>query len=276
MPHDKPTAREQRVLAEHRIHGTLIRWLYRVLTPRHPRGWLDFHPLIDDHDPNLFSSIHCHGMGRWNLPNIEIVNVPRDLGGFAHGIMFDIVGYMKERRAIQADETFGGLLVSKEQVVPHQCSFRLIERADEQVEKTFLRVVDLNEPAESGFPKRLFSTHLLALAETARNPARRVDLLRRSVDIYPGEPNCGPDDENAAGENPGNFFSWQSLGDALCDTGEIDEGLHCLQTAVERWPCGGWKNAAVIVEAIRNGQLPPPEEDPRSKFWTELARKNCA
>jgi hypothetical protein len=273
MPESALTTKDKRVIAAHHAHGTVMRWMYRILAPRHPRGWLDFHALTDEAHPELLCSVHCHGMARWKLPNIEIVNVPRDLGGYAHGIMFDIVGYMKSQKAIKPDESLGGMFVSNQQVVPHRCSFRLVRLDDEPVEKDFLRVVDLDEPADSGFPQRLFAAHILALAEKTRNPATRAAMLRRSVEIHPGEPNSGPDDESAMHENPGNFFSWYSLGDALCDSGDRDEGLRCLRTAVEHWPCGGRKNASIIVEAIRNGQLPPADKDPRSKFWSDLAAR---
>jgi hypothetical protein len=274
MPTPVLSAKDKRLLAQHHVHGTLLRWMYRLLAPRHPRGWLDFHALTDEHDPELLCSVHCHGMARWNLPNLEIVNVPRDLGGYAHGIMFDIAGYMRSQRTIKADETLGGKFVGEHQVVPHYCSFRAVRLDDEPTEKDLLRIVDLNETAESGFPKRLFAAHILALAEKTRDPTKRAAMLRRAVTIHPGEPNSGPDDESAATENPGNFFSWYSLGDALCDAGELEEGLQCLRTAVGRWPCGGRKNAAVIVEAIRSGQLPPPDRDARSKFWTEVAAQH--
>ena len=271
MSESKLTTAEKRVLAKHQVHGTLLRWLYRILAPRHPRGWLDFHALTDETNPQVLCSVHCHGMARWKLPNIEIVNVPHDLGGYAHGIMFDMVGYMKNQREIKPDETLGGMFVSNQQVVPHRCSFRLVRLEDEPREQEFLRVVDLDEPADSGFPKRLFAAHLLALAETTRDLAKRTSMLRRSVEIFPGEPNSGRDDESAAPENPGNFFSWCSLGDAFCEQGDVAEGLRCLRTAVAHWPCGGRKNAGIIVDAIRDGRLPSADNDPRSKFWSEVA-----
>lgn len=210
-------------------------------------------------------------MRRWNLPNLEIINVPRHLGGYAHGIMFDIAGYLKSERTIQADETLGGNFVSQRQFVPHQCSFRLVRIDDDPLDQEFLRIVDLGEPAEGGFPKRLFAAHLLALAENTRNHAQKVSMLRQSVEIYPGEVGCGPNDETGAAQNPGNFFSWYTLGDALFNAGENEEGHQCFRTAVAHWPFGGRKNAKVIVDAIKAGHLPPADQDPRSKFWSDIA-----
>lgn len=211
-------------------------------------------------------------MGRWNLPNIEIVDVPADLGGFAHGIMFDITGYMKAHKAIKPGETFGGLLVSDEQIVPHQCSLHLAHIEDEPNEKEFLRIVDVHESVDAGFPKKLFAAHLLATAGKTRNRVKREWILRRSTEIFPGKPNSGPDDEQAARDNPGNFFSWSDLGDLLCDRGSMEEGLHCLKLASEHWPFGARRNGAIILDAIREGRLPSPESDPRSRFWTEFMK----
>ena len=78
-------------------------------------------------------------------------------------------------------------------------------------------------------------------------------------------------DESAAIENPGNFFSWYSLGDALIDSGDEAEGLKHLRHAVKQWPFGGKNNARIIMEGIQNGALPPPDQDIRSKFWSEVA-----
>ncbi|HWA26838.1 MAG TPA: hypothetical protein VG734_14360 [Lacunisphaera sp.] len=269
MKQDKLSPGEKHALMAHSLHGTALRWLYRILAPSHPRGWLDFHALYDPANPAVFSTIHCHGMERWNLPNIEMVDVPRDLGGYAHGIMFAICGYLKSTKQVKADETMGGMFVSNAQIVPHRCQFRAARIEDEPVNKNFLRIVDLGEAG--GFPRKLFAAHLLALAENTGSVLKKVEILKRSVEIHPGVPEPGLAEESAAIENPGNFFSWYSLGDALMDAGEEAEGLKHLHQAVKQWPFGGRNNARVIVENIRNGHLPPPEKDARSRFWSEVA-----
>lgn len=244
--------------------------MYRLLAPRHPRGWLDIHALYDENESPRRLWIHCHGMTRWGLSNIEFVDVPYDLGGYAHGILFDVVGYMKAVKPVKADEDLGGCFVSGQQIVAHRCSFRSVRRDDEPVDKDFLRVVDIGQPVDSGFPRKLFAAHLLALAGTCRNPARAVPLLKRSVEIFPGDYEQNPQTENAAVENPNNFFSWESLGSALYSIGERDEGLRCLREAAARWPFGAEKSRQAIVEGIRTGRLPPPDRDDLSKFWMEL------
>lgn len=258
------------LLFVHRIHGCLLRLLYKIIAPRHPRGWLDIHCISEnDEDPNTYW-IHCHGMTRWNLPNIEFVGVPSDLAGYAHGIMCAIVGYMKSEKEIKKDENLGGLFVSEDQMVPHWCTFRLVRHDDEPVDKEFLRVVDIGEPTESIFPRRLFAAHLLALAETYRNPNKRIPLLRRSVEIWPGEYDENPETTDAASDNPNNYFSWEALGNAFCDAGDIERGLECLREAAARWPFGAQSSAEIFQEEIKKGNLPPREADPRAEFWSSL------
>lgn len=254
----------------HWIHGSLLRLLYKIIAPGHPRGWLDIHCIVEnDEDPNT-CWVHCHGMTRWKLPNIELVGVPSDLAGYAHGIMFDIVGYMKSEKEIKKDENLGGLFVSEDQIVPHQCTFRLVRHEDEPVEREFLRVVDIGEPTESGFPRKLFAAHLLALAVACRNPTKQIPLLRRSVELWPGALKGNPETKDAAAENPNNYFSWEALGNALCDAGDVEQGLRCLREAAGRWPFGAQSSAEMYRGEIKEGRLPPPEVDPRSKFWSNL------
>jgi hypothetical protein len=210
-------------------------------------------------------------MTKWNLPNIEFINVPPDLAGYAHGIMMNIVGYMKaKKKEIKKNENLGGMFVSNDQIVPHQCTFRLVHHDEEPVDKEFLRVVDIGKTADSGFPKKLFAAHLLALSSTYRNPYKQKDLLEKSVKIFPGGYDQNPEREDASIENPGNYFSWEALGNVLCDLGEIERGLDCMKEAAARWPFGAQKTAEMFREEIRKGNLPSANQDHRSKFWSEL------
>jgi len=253
------------------LRGSLLRGFYRILAPRHPRGWLDFLAFDDDRDPSRFSAVRCYGMSRWRLSDLEIVDVPCDLGGYAHGIMFDIVGYMRRERPIKADETLGGALVSEDQLALHFCSFRAVRRDDDPRVQDFLQVVDRGEPAASGFPRRLFAAHLIALADKTRRVGKQIEMLRRAVEIHPGESGSGAADDAAVVENPGNFFGWLGLGDALCGDAQHDEGLECLRTAVDHWRHGGREHARAIVAAIGAGRLPGPDHDARARFWTDVA-----
>ena len=252
-----------------RIHATAIRWLYRIIAPGHPRGWIEMHAVHEAGRTGLW--VHTHGMDRWGLTDLEIVEVPEDLKGYSHGLLFDILGYMKNVKPIQADETFGGMMVSPDQVVVEHCQFRAApERKDHERSGPCLRIVDIDEPLESGFPKRLFATRLCAYGRTSNNQEKAIGLLRRSIDLLPGDYSQDPQDLQESGDNPGNYFAWEGLGCLLCETGQEAEGLQCLREAAARWPFAAADYANYVRDCVKEGKLPPPRKSAQSKFWCEL------
>jgi len=255
-----------------KLHGVLVRLFYRIFAPSHPRGWLDFHCVGEDSPGEERYWIHCHGMERFGCPDLEIVDVQHDLTGFAHGIMFEILGYMKGGKKVLPDENMGGCFVSQHQTVLHLCTFRLSDREGNGSGNKTLRVVDQGAPLESGFPAKLFAAHLHALASTVKDPAKQVDMMEKAVRIHPGEASSASGDPNQAEENPGNFFCWELLGNACCDLGREDDGLRALRTARDRWPWGAAQTAKAICEQIEQGNLPPAEKDARARFWLETHR----
>lgn len=227
------------------------------------------HAVQEEHGTGLW--IHTHGMRKWDLAEVEMVGVPPDLAGYAHGIMFDVLGYMKNQKHIHADENFGGMLVSQEQIVFEYCTFRRApDRPEHEANGECLRIVDLGQPADAGFPVRLFAVHLCALGRAARNPKQQIPLLRRAIELCPGECCQNPQDIGERDSNPGSYFSWAGLGDALCDLGQEEEGLQCLQEAAARWPFAAADYANHIRQLVQEGQLPAPDRDVRSRFWCEL------
>jgi hypothetical protein len=252
-----------------KLHSTAVRWMYRILAPGHPRGWIDVHAVVEEQGTGLW--IHTHGMGRWRLADIEMVGVPPDLRGYAHGILFDVIGYMKREKPIRADENFGGMLISRDQIVVEYCTFRRVSgRPERDPQGEYLRIVDLGEPEGAGFPFRFFAAHLCALGRAARNLQKQVRLLRRATELDPGDCSQNPQDLGACDSNPGNYFSWEALGDALCDLGRGEEGIECLREAAARWPFAAADYAGHIRQLVQNGELPPPDQDARSRFWCEL------
>ena len=58
------------------------------------------------------------------LPQIDR-RTPLDTNAFScHGIMFEILGYLKSEKSIKPDEDMGGCFVSEDQVAGHLCTFR--------------------------------------------------------------------------------------------------------------------------------------------------------
>ena len=252
------------------LHGTVTRLFYRVVAPKHPRGRTNFHAVWeDDRQETLW--VHTHGMKALGLHEIELTGVPVALRGYAHGILFELMGYMAGVKPIGADEHIGGAFLDENQKVLHFATARLIERPDDPAHHGFLRFVDYQRDAASGFAGRLFAAHIATLAERERSPVAREQGARLSLAAYSGseaEWRCEADLER----NPGNWLAWVTLGNALADQGRIEEGLKCFKEVMERCPAAALRFTEIYADAIRDGQLPPPEMDPRSKFWMSRDR----
>jgi hypothetical protein len=289
------------ILSGTRWFHALLRYFYRIVDPQHPRGWLEIHAVFEREDEQTYW-VHCHGMERWGLANIELVGVPVDLGGYAHGLLYEIVGYMKKVKPIAADETFGGQFISEGQHALHLASMRaapdghsashdgrfqvpagydlggtcsFVEREDQAFRRRaglspgLLRVVDLDEPAASGFAPRLFAAHLCALAIETGNPVEREQLCRRATEVFSGSLDAPPAAAFKKGDNENNFVAWEILGDALFDQGRDAEGLECLEEAVARCPAWAGEYRGAVLTAFAD-QPEAREKDPRVRFWNEL------
>lgn len=208
-------------------------------------------------------------MERWGLPDVEIVGVPSDLGGYAHGLLMHVIGYMKTQRPIRADENFGGKFVFDEQIVIQTATARRSPNTGEHAGT--LRIVDYGESPESGLPRRLLSSYLIATAEAPRSPERKIELLRLAVRVFPGdpkEPSREPEGEGPT--NPNGYFGWENLGTVLCESGGVSEGIRCLEEAVARWPSGARGFSNHVRELHARGEVPQPEKSPLTKFWLSL------
>lgn len=71
----------------HGIHSWLTRWMYFLITPTHPHGYVDLHAVIEE-DETQTLWVHTHGLQKFQLPEIELIGVPNRLRGYAHGNMF--------------------------------------------------------------------------------------------------------------------------------------------------------------------------------------------
>lgn len=257
--------------AQHHLHGAAMRLLYKIIAPRNPRGWLDFHAVREPGDRTLW--IHCHGMERWNLPNMEILGVPWSLGGYAHGLMFELLGYCKNTKQMNADETFGGYFTGAEQIAPHLGVLRA-SPCREAGHEGMLRVVDEGQPAEAGFPYRLFATHISALGWNQRKPERAVAQYREALKIFPGDyagMTEGLDSEagkvdSAVLQQKSNLSSWDGLAHALFCMGQDREGAECFEQAIAR--CPGW--ARFFKQFVLEEEAGSPlTGDAYVRFWSD-------
>ncbi|MRR11954.1 hypothetical protein EG835_05675 [bacterium] len=247
------------------MYDALIRLLYRVIAPDHPRRHVKFHAVFEEPGGTLW--VHTHGMSRWGLDEVEFVGVPYELRGYAHGLLFDLIGYMRTQKPILPDEHVGGLFVSEDQPVYHLTTSRLISRPHDTQHTSVLRFVDHRASAESGFPTRLFAAHICAMASSERSPSKREGMFRTALALFPPADEPEGDDPR---ENANNWVALEGLGEALCDLGRTEEGLASLSRAVQVSPRASRALGEHYRAAIARGELPPPEADPRSRFWSNV------
>lgn len=186
--------------------------------------------------------------------------------------LLDRLAELASREKLMLDgEMIAGPLVDETHPVIHAATLRIAARTTEPGAEEIFRVVDFNEPVSAGFPSRLAGTHLAALAEKERSRRRRLDLLRSSVSLYPGEA-AGFDTTFSfeRGENVGNWFGWSLLGETLVESGEVEEGIDAIQQAVLRCPAWAADFAAHVKASVeRTGA--DPSDDPRLTFWLRYA-----
>ncbi len=258
-----------------RLHGAVIKLLYRVLSWNHPRGWVDMHAVFEGERRETLW-IHTHGMGRFGRADLELVGVPNDLRGFAHAILFDVLGYTRSVKPIAPDEHFGGNLVGgPSQAVPHLATARAVPDRDAS-HRGVLRLVDHGAPADAGFPFRLFAAHLCALADTTRSLGRSEALFRRSTEIFPGEyvePTAGVDPRTGevdllALQARANVRGWEGLGTTLASLGRVAEAVEAFEQAIARAPAWGRHFAKFVADHA--GRELPSGDDPIVRFWTDV------
>lgn len=247
----------------------LLNLVYRIATPKSPRGWLRFHAVKEDGG----SWVHCHGMERWDLPNVEFVGVPDELVGIAHGIAVELLDYMKNVKPIRAGEHFGGTLVSPDQPALHLATFRMVQREGDALHSGVLRIVDRYSDGESGFPFRLFAAHLVALANVSNRAEGAEKLARSAIAIHTLAPHLDVSDlakEYEHGLNQNNFTAYVTLGDALCAQGKTDDGLAMLEEAIAR--CPSWAKTLVSGAHSISGEAVSRKtaQDPQSAFLSGL------
>jgi hypothetical protein len=213
--------------------------------------------------------IHTHGLEKLGIHEIEFVGVPTALRGYSHGILFDIMGYMSAEKRIEADEHFGGTLVDPEQPVLHYATSRRIHRPEDPEHDGFLRFVDYDCPAESRFPCRLFAAHIACFADRARSPEPRERLARLALETYGGSREEWHAEADAD-RNPDNWLAWEVLAHALYDRGYEQEGENAFKEVIEWCPAAALQLWAIYNDVIAAGDLPPPETDPRSRFWSSM------
>ena len=247
------------------MYDAFVRFIYRIIAPGHPRGRVQIHAVPDKSPGTLW--IRTHGMNKYGLDEVEFVAVPTELRGYAHGLLFEIIGYMKSRMPILADQSIGGLWLSEDQPAYHNATARLALRPGDPDHSRALRFVDHEAPVTAEFPGRLFSAHISGIAAQAGSATQREKLFWIACRLATDSDQIDTDDPR---DNINNWVAWEGLGSALCDLGRIAEGIYCLSTAAERSTKSMRSLACLFRMAIDEGELPAVDSDPRSLFWYRL------
>lgn len=229
------------VTSETRLAGPGVRLLRRVFDLDDPHGWADYH-CIEAADGTLW--IHCH-TPRGRLPAMEFVGVPADMRGHAHQLIFGILAHGRAGHRLGVDCDIEGIFSAPLQNFRQMATLRGTNYEDPD-HHGLLRIVDWDQPAESGFPRRLFAAHIMAWAEFTEDPAQREAMSRRALAIFPGyflEMLAGADIRPGEADltdtqSRANLSAYIVLAHALFDQGRAKEGIGYLEQAIAR--CPGW------------------------------------
>lgn len=236
---------EHSITSETRLAGILPRLYRRFFQPGDPHGWADYH-CVEQPDGRFW--IHTHGLRRRRLPELEFADVPHDMRGHAHQLMFAIIENLGAAGVARADGDIEGAFSAPGQNFRQMATLRPAEREDTR-HRDILRIVDWARPVDPGFPARLFAAHIAAWAELADDPARKEAMCRRALAIFPGyflEMIAGADIHPRNADitdlqHRANLSAYLSLADALFAQGRAGEAIGYLEEAIAR--CPGWGQA---------------------------------
>jgi len=262
------------ITARTRLAGPMTRLHRRYFKPEDPHGWADYHS-VEESDGTLW--VHTHGLRRWGLPDLEFTGLPLDMLSYAHQMLFEIIARAKAGLALAAESDIEGVFSAPVQSFRQLATLRWAPHDDPDHQET-LRIVDWGHPVESGFPRRLFVSHIAAWADLAEDPARKEALCRRALALFPGcflEMGAGIDVVPGNADltdlqHRANLQVYLSLAQALFDQDRPAEAIGYLEEAIAR--CPGWAKIYrdYLVEKYRR-------KDAFMNFWREADLKDiCA
>lgn len=231
--------------SETRLAGTVTRLYRQFFQPDDPHGWADYHCV---EQPDGYFWIHTHGLRRRKLPELEFTDVPHDMRGHAHQLMFAIIEDLKGAVATRAVGDIEGVFSAPGQNFRQMATLRPSPREDSR-HRDVVRIVDWDRPVESGFPARLFAAHIAAWAELSGDPVQKEAMCRRALVIFPGyylEMTAGADIDPRNVDitdlqHRANLSVYLSLAEALFAQGRPGEAIGYLEEAIAR--CPGWGQA---------------------------------
>jgi len=247
-----------------RLKGGISRFFTRMFNSGDPRGWGDYH-IVPESGGTLW--VHAHGLDNYGLLDMEFADVPGDLRGAAIDLMLALVRHGKTGQHLEVYGDFAGALSADEPDFLQVGTLRDTNHGDAE-HRGLVRVVDRGEPMGSGFPARLFASHLVARAEGVSGAKKREAMCRRALEIFPGEP-ASADlrvDDSGGGwdmtelQQTSNLAARIGLAEALLDRDKREECLQVLEQAIAF--CPGWARQ-YRPEAADGGN------DFHTRFWAD-------
>ncbi len=250
-----------------RLASTPVRLWCRIFRPQDPRGWADYHCVTAR---NGLLWLHTHGLARRIGYDLEITDVPRELRREALELMIALARLARSRGMLKPDSDLTATLGGPGHGIPQTATLRKAPHSDRE-HGALLRLVDRGEPMQSRFPKRLFASWLLALADGGKEPRQKEALCRKALAIFPGE-HCdglaGADLPDGQVNSPDlqertNLGAYIGLTEALCAQRRFSEACGPAAEAIAR--CPGW--AARYRDRLLQSS---PVRDPYLQFWKDL------
>ena len=219
--------------AKKTLRTRVVKTLWRLLTPKHPRGWIDI-DWEEQGDQKL--RVFTEGLARFDLPDLEICDCDPDqvLLGYCHGVIFIAIGALqlsqKDARAINDGDILDLRAIEEEQ----QVVVRLGKQRDD-----LFRLMD-QTPEGDRFPATAMANYILNAAEKMTNPVRVLEAADLATQIHAKDfayAALRPDEDTfAAVVDASNARAYYTLADALHATGQEQEALAALEEAVARAP----------------------------------------
>ncbi len=237
--------------AKKTVRSYLVRLLYRLISPKHPRGWIELDwEEMPDGSMRLFSE----GLDTFDLPEIEILDCPADqvLLGYCHGIMFVVIGALqlsqKKGRPISDGETVD-LRVNEDE---EQAVVRLVS-----VGRGVYRLEDL-DPGPNSFPSCAVATYILNAADNMR-PLKALEAADLAAEVHAKqfsfeEVRPSEDDFHTA-LSRSNARAYYLIGDALVALNREDDALEAIEEGVARAPFMAERIKADLVEQADLGPI---------------------
>jgi len=243
--------------AKKTVRTYLVRMLYRLISPNHPRGWIELDwEEMSDGSMRVFSE----GLAKFDLPELEMLDCPADqvLLGYCHGIMFIAIGALqlsqKEGRSIGDGETVD-LRTNEDE---EQALVRLIS-----VGQRVFRLEDL-EHGPNLFPSCAAATYILNAAEKMR-PLKALEAAGLAAEIHAKQFNFEAvkpnEDEFHTALGRSNARAYYLIGDALVALNREDDALEAIEEGVARAP---FMAERIKVDLVEQSDLGPIENYLRS------------